>query len=66
MIATYPSHSYESRERLEGQLTYQETDIISHSALVAVGYANITNELTRINHSTSKIKLREHTSGAKG
>jgi hypothetical protein len=32
---------------VEGQSTRHETDIISHFALVAVGYANITNELLR-------------------
>ena len=29
----------------EGQSTRHETDIISHFALVAVGYANTANEL---------------------
>ena len=42
MIAT--DHSYESGFT-EGQTTHHETDIISYSALAAVGDANITNEL---------------------
>ena len=30
---------------IEGQSTRHEADIVSHFAFVAVGYANITNEL---------------------
>ena len=30
---------------VEGQSTHHESDIISYFALVAVGYANTTNEL---------------------
>ena len=53
---------------IEGQSTHHETDIISHFALVAVGYANITNELIYPKNQLIDLlgKIREHTSGVKG
>ena len=51
------------------QTTHQETDIISHFALVAVGDADITNKLRdspTLIIETSQIKQGMDTSGAKG
>ena len=44
----------------EGQRTHQETDIISYSALVAVGDTNVTNELWDkiLNQSACHVKKK--------
>ena len=51
----------------KGQTTHHETDIISYFTLVAMGDANITNELwIRFSINRPPGWKREHTSGAKG